>query len=98
MCRPQKTDSKLRFRGMPFQLQKLLNSHPGSTKTVFCVVINNGERYVFIERKNSGVEISAALVRQIGSILGPRHCKLKVTPPEQPQRRRWNPENARNNG
>ena len=75
------------------QLRKLLDAYPGSTKTVFCMAVQNGERFVFIERKNAGTAVSAELIRAIGNLLGPRHCKLKVLPPEQPQRRRWNREN-----
>ena len=54
------------------------------------MVINNGERYVFIERKDCGVEVSNELIKAIGNLLGSRHCKLKVEPPEIIQRRRHN--------
>ena len=74
------------------KLKKLLDAYPGSTKTVFCMVVQNSERFVFIERKNAGVAVSAELIRAVGSLLGPRHCKLKVMPPEEPPRRRWNRE------
>ncbi|MBO5722040.1 MAG: hypothetical protein J6S19_02890 [Lentisphaeria bacterium] len=80
------------------QLKKLLQNYRGSTKTVFCIVINNGERYVFVEQKDSGVEISTDLIKAIGNLLGPRHCKLKVSPPEPIQRRYWNKDNSNNSG
>ena len=74
------------------KLKKLLDAYKGETKTVFCMVINNGERYVFIEQKNCGVEISTDLIKAIGNLLGPRHCKIKVNPPEPIVRKRWNKE------
>ena len=80
------------------RLKKLLQKYRGSTKTVFCIVINNGERYVFVEQKDSGVEISTDLIKAIGNLLGPRHCKLKVAPPEPIQRRQWNKDNSNNSG
>ena len=72
------------------KLKKLLDAYKGETKTVFCMVINNGERYVFIEQTNGGVDISTDLIKAIGNLLGPRHCKIKVNPPEPIQRKRWN--------
>ncbi|MBE6369589.1 MAG: DNA polymerase III subunit alpha [Lentisphaerae bacterium] len=81
------------------QLKKLLDAHAGNVKTAFCIVIGNGDRYVFIERKNAGVDISVDLIKAVTALLGPRHCKLKVSPPEPSQRRRWNRDFAqRNNG
>ena len=74
------------------KLKKLLDAYKGETKTVFCMVINNGERYVFIEQKNCGVDISTDLIKAIGNLLGPRHCKIKVNPPEPIVRKRWNKE------
>ena len=72
------------------KLKNLLDAFKGDTKTVFCMVINNGERYVFIEQTNGGVDISIDLIKAIGNLLGPRHCKIKVNPPEPIVRKRWN--------
>ncbi len=74
------------------KLKKLLDSSPGEAKCAFCMVINDGERFVFIERKGAGVEVTTELIKAIGNLLGPRHCKVKVNPPEPSQRRRWNGE------
>ena len=52
---------------------------------------------MFIERSNAGVDISADLIKAIGNLLGPRHCKLKVEPPEVIQRRRWNKDFSNSN-
>lgn len=71
------------------KLKKLLDNHPGPLKTVFCAEINDGERYVFIERKNAGLTVSGELIKAIGSLLGPRHCKIKVNPPEPAKRKSW---------
>ena len=74
------------------KLKQLLDAYKGETKTVFCMDINHGERYVFIEQTQCGADISTDLIKAIGNLLGPRHCKLKVTPPEPIQRKRWNKE------
>ena len=79
------------------KLKKLLDAYSGPVKTVFCTVINNGERFVFIERTNAGVTVSLDLLKAIVTLLGQRHCKLKVDPPEPIQRRRWNKDFSNNN-
>ena len=35
--------------------------------------------------------------KAIGNLLGPRHCKIKVNPPEPIQRKRWNKDFNNNN-
>ncbi len=79
------------------KLKNLLDAYKGETKTVFCMVINNGERYVFIEQKNSGVFVCTDLIKALSGLLGPRHCKLKVNPPEPIVRKRWNKDFNNNN-
>ncbi len=78
------------------QLRQIFDAHPGRAKAVLCLVVNGGERFVFIECKNRGVEVSGELLKAINSLLGDRHVKLKVAPPEPIQRRRFRKDFADN--
>ncbi len=71
------------------RLRRVLDQYPGRSKAVLCMVVDSGERFVFIEARNRGLEVSPALLNGLAAVLGGNHVKLKVSAPEPIQRKRF---------
>ena len=62
---------------------------PGDTRVVVCLV-GTDDSVTFIESRGRKISVTPELLRELDSILGPGHYRLKAKPYSPPPRRMWN--------
>ena len=66
---------------------------PGDTRVVVCLV-GTDDSVTFIESRGRKISVTPELLRELDSILGTGHYRLKAKPYSPPPRRMWNRDKA----